>query len=143
MRLVFALIASICRGLQYTFLEKLLVKMPIISIFLISSIINAIFFALVAWLGHFEINLKAVRNDKSTLRLFILVTVTFLIASIIIVFAIKGKNATTAGLVEISYPIFIILFSYIFLKNYSISRATILGGILIFAGIGIIYIFNR
>jgi len=55
------------------------------------------------------------------------VIVTYLIASSLIVFAIKGKNATTAGLVEISYPIFIILFSYIFLKNYHLNRATIVG----------------
>ena len=143
MRLAFALIAAISRWVQYTFVELLLTKINIMTMFFLSSIFNAIFFAVVAYFGHFEIQIKQIVNDKSTLRLTILVIITYLIASSLIVFAIKDKNATVVGLVEISYPIFIILFSYIFLKNYSISRATILGGILIFGWISVIYIFNR
>lgn len=143
MRFIYALIASISRGLQYTFVELLLARVHIMAIFLISSIVNVIFFGLITYFGHFDLNLKAIQHDRQTLGWMALVVITYLIASTIIVFAIKSKNATTTGLIEISYPIFIIIFSSIFLKNYHVSRATIAGGILIFGWISIIYIFNK
>jgi len=60
MRLAFALIASISRGIQYTFVETLLTKINIMTIFLLSSIVNAIFFALVARIGKFDIQIKQI-----------------------------------------------------------------------------------
>jgi len=59
-RLAFALIASISRGIQYTFIEVLLTKLNIMTIFLLSSIVNVIFFALVAWIGNFDIQIKQI-----------------------------------------------------------------------------------
>jgi len=65
-----------------------------------------------------------------------------LIAEIFIGFSITAKSATLAGLVEISYPIFIALFSYLLFKS-RVSVSTLIGGGIIFCGIFVIYYFNR
>ena len=53
-----------------------------------------------------------------------------LIAEVFIGFSIVAKNATLAGLVEISYPIFIALFSYLLFKQ-QITLATAIGATII------------
>jgi drug/metabolite transporter (DMT)-like permease len=69
-------------------------------------------------------------------------TAALLIAELFIGFSITARNATLAGLVEISYPIFIALFSYILFKNH-VTAPTVIGGIIIFAGVFVIYYFNH
>lgn len=68
--------------------------------------------------------------------------VVMLIAELFIGFSITAKSATLAGLIEISYPIFIALFSYLLFKS-QVSTSTIIGGIIVFAGIFVIYYFNK
>lgn len=48
-----------------------------------------------------------------------------MIAELLIGFSIVAKNATLSGLIEISYPIFIALFSYI-LFRHTLNMATII-----------------
>jgi drug/metabolite transporter (DMT)-like permease len=54
--------------------------------------------------------------------------------------SIKHSNAMVAGLVEISYPLFIIIFSFLILKETNIDFKTIIGGLLIIIGVVIISI---
>ncbi|MGA2053413.1 MAG: EamA family transporter, partial [Opitutales bacterium] len=56
--------------------------------------------------------------------------------------AIQHKNATLASLIEISYPFFVALFAWLLFRDVQLSWATALGGLLILAGIAIIYRFN-
>jgi drug/metabolite transporter (DMT)-like permease len=59
-----------------------------------------------------------------------------------IALSVKAKNATLAGLIEICYPVFIAIFSFILFKESHVTSSVLVGGLLIFAGIGIIYSFN-
>jgi drug/metabolite transporter (DMT)-like permease len=65
-----------------------------------------------------------------------------LIAELFIGFSITAKNATLAGLIEISYPIFIALFSFILFRSV-VNLPTMLGGMIIFVGVFVIYYFNN
>jgi drug/metabolite transporter (DMT)-like permease len=58
-------------------------------------------------------------------------------------YSIQGKNATLAGLIEITYPLFIALFAYFAFGEAQLSLASALGGTLIFAGVATIYFFAR
>jgi drug/metabolite transporter (DMT)-like permease len=49
-------------------------------------------------------------------------------------YAINAKNATLASLLEISYPLFIILFTAIFFQKVHLNAFGFLGASLIFAG---------
>lgn len=68
---------------------------------------------------------------------------TLIAAELCINFSIADKNATVASLVELSYPLFVALASYIIFRNSHLNTATIFGGLLIFAGVASIYVFNR
>ena len=56
--------------------------------------------------------------------------------------AIQNKNATLASLIEISYPFFVAFFAWLLFRDVQLSWATALGGMLILAGIAVIYRFN-
>jgi len=143
MRIVYSLIVAITRGIQYALMDKVLISVPIVVLCFISSIFNTVFFGILFYLGNYSTNFKKYFADKHILRLFILVVILYLIASSLILVAIKNKNATVASLIEISYPIFVVLFSYLFYKNVHINTQTIIGWILILLWIILIYLFNK
>ncbi len=63
-------------------------------------------------------------------------------ASLLSFLAIQNKNATLASLIEISYPFFVAFFAWLLFRDVQLSWPTALGGILIIAGIAVIYRFN-
>lgn len=143
MRFVYSLIVAIARGIQYAILEKLLVQMPIAVMCFFSTLFNLFFRTCVMYFGKYNFNIKKYLHDKNTLLFFVVVTVLFLCANALILFAIKSKNATVASLIEITYPIFVIIFSFIFFRSVHINRQTAIGGTLILWWIALVYIFNK
>ncbi len=49
-------------------------------------------------------------------------------------YAIRDKNATLASLLEIAYPLFIILFTALFLRKIHLNLTGFLGALLILGG---------
>jgi len=143
MRLVYSLIVAVTRGVNYALLDKLLINMPIIILCLWCSLLNSLFFGIIFFLGKYNLNFKKYFQDTHTIRLFILVTVLFLIGNALILVAIKNKNATVASLIEISYPIFVVIFSYLLFKNTNLNTGTIFWGLLIIAWVILVYLANK
>lgn len=143
MRFVYALTASLARGLQYVLLEKLLMRIPSVLFFAISSTVSLLLRWAILAIQKTPLPFKSYFQDTQTLRLIVAVTVLFLIGNVMIVFAIKGKNVTVASLIEISYPLFVVLFGYLLYRNTHLNTGTIVGGICIFVGIALVYLFNR
>lgn len=144
MWIAFAIAASVLWGLVYAVNEKVynyIRVMPYLAIsFLVAGIVMLVI-SLVS--GEFTKDMSAVLSSQ---KLFWLVTsgiVLLILAEICIGYSIMGKSATVAGLIEISYPIFIVIFSYILFKENHLSISTAIGGALVFTGIGVIYAFNR
>lgn len=143
MRIVYSLIVAVTRGILYALLDRLLLSMPIVILCFASSIFNSIFFALMFWRWKYYVWFKKYFEQWNNLTLFLIVTVLFLVANALILVAIKSKNATVASLIEISYPIFVILFSYLFYKNIHLNLWTIIGWIMILWWIILVYLFNK
>lgn len=143
MRIVYALIVSITRGIQYALLDKVLVSIPVVVLCFFSSIFNTIFFWIIFYLWNYATDFKKYFSNNKIIRLFALVTVLYLISSSLILVAIKNKNATIASLIEISYPIFVILFTYLFYKNINLNWQTILWWTMILWWIVLVYLFNK
>lgn len=95
--------------------------------------------------SYFHGTLKADGRAIATsidLRLLIAVeVVAFVLAELFIGLSVANKGATIAGLIEISYPLFIALFAYV-LFHERVSIGTIIGGILIFCGVMIVHSLN-
>ncbi len=143
MWILFALGASLFWGLTYVFNEQVYKK---ISVFTSLGIASLVIFIITIFISYFSGNLKpdilSIASSKQLLYYVIGGIIVLLIAELFIGFSITSKNATLAGLIEISYPIFIALFSYLLFKD-KITIPTVVGGMIVFFGIFIIYYFNR
>ena len=71
------------------------------------------------------------------------VAVTSLLARVLLFVSIDRKNATMAGLIEISYPIFIALFTWLLFREVHLTWTSALGGLLIVAGAVIVILSSR
>lgn len=143
MWIIFALGASFFWGMSYVFSEEIYKK---ISVFTWLTIVSAAIFVLAIVMAYVTGSLKsdiATITASKRLMWYVLGGILALFAAeLLIGFSITAKNATLAGLIEISYPIFIALFSYILFKTV-LTTPTIVGGFVVFLGIFIIYYFNR
>lgn len=143
MWILFAIGASLFWGMTYVFNEQVYAKVSVFTSLGITSTIVAIITLLVSYFSDtLRSDITAITSSKSLTFYFLGGVIALLVAEIFIGFSITAKSATLAGLIEISYPIFIALFSYILFKN-QVTLPTILGGVIIFAGIFVIYYFNK
>ena len=68
---------------------------------------------------------------------------TSLAGAVFVFLAIGSKNATLASLIEITYPVFVALFSYLMFRHVHINASVVLGGLLVIAGAGLIIYNNQ
>ena len=144
MWIVFALGASVLWGLSYVLFEQVYKKISIMTALWIVCLImfGAMLIGSILT-GSLKPDMFAIQSSKKLQWLLLGGIATAILADVFIALSITNKNATLAGLVEISYPIFIALFAYLLFKQTQLNTATIIGGILIFTGVFIIYFFNR
>jgi drug/metabolite transporter (DMT)-like permease len=63
--------------------------------------------------------------------------------TLLIYMAIGEKNATLASLIEISYPLFVALFAWLFFRQAHLNPMTVIGAALILSGVAIVFLANR
>ncbi|MCB1652326.1 MAG: EamA family transporter [Alphaproteobacteria bacterium] len=136
---IFALGTAICWGAGYALTEKLLHSGLSGSLFL--TILYALSLPVFLCAAWYDGTLKASLNMFPDMRLFLVLTGTvlfFALGNLLIMQAIIMKDASHANLIEITYPVFTILFTYLFFKNVHIDWTTALGGLLILGGAALI-----
>jgi drug/metabolite transporter (DMT)-like permease len=65
------------------------------------------------------------------------------VGTLMIYLAIGDKNATLASLVEISYPVFVALFSWLFFRAVQFNGWTLVGAALVLSGVAVVFLANR
>ena len=55
----------------------------------------------------------------------------------------SAKNPTLASLIEISYPIFVVVFAWLFFREMQLNAMTLFGGLLVLAGVSVIILGER
>jgi len=141
---LYAIIAAILWGVDYALTEKALqsIKFPmLLSIELFFGFLTMLGIAI--FTGSYKTDLSGLFSSNKTMLLVVAIVVAFNIANMFIVLSIGDKNATLSGLIEISYPLFIALFSWLFFKENNLSTGAILGGILVLGGVSLIYFSNK
>ena len=138
-----AISASLFWGLSYVLNEEIYKRISVYTAICVLSLASfLITLGLAAFNGNLKSDLVAIGSSK-TLAFYLLGGIfALLLAELCIGFSIVAKNATVAGLIEVSYPLFIALFSY-FLFKHQITMPTVIGGMVIFLGIFIVYFFNK
>ena len=144
MWIIFALSASVLWGLSYILFEQIYKKVSVpTSLAVVCFVMFFVMLAISYFKGVLKTDVLEIAGSKKLFWLMAGGTVTAIVADVCIALSIVTKNATLAGLVEISYPLFIALFAYLFFKENQITLITFIGGLLIFSGIALIYLFNK
>jgi uncharacterized membrane protein len=142
---VYALSAAVIWGISYAASGRAIERgvSPLVF-FTLYAAVGALmgFGALTATgkLATFPDEIRAVGKDWTWLAIAV---VTSGIGALLIYMAIGEKNATLASLIEISYPLFVAFFAWLFFREMQLNAATVLGAALIISGVGVVYLGNR
>ena len=68
---------------------------------------------------------------------------TSTLGAVLLYLSVNSKNATLASLIEITYPVFVVLFAYLFFRQVHVNTSVILGGLMILVGAGLIIYNNQ
>ncbi|MDB5477791.1 MAG: hypothetical protein JWM96_286 [Alphaproteobacteria bacterium] len=90
--------------------------------------------------GSIATSVNLMKENHKLLGWVALVVVCYIFGNIFIYSAIKGKNATSASLIEISYPLFIAFFAWAIFRHNQLSMDAVIGGAFILFGIGFMYV---
>jgi drug/metabolite transporter (DMT)-like permease len=143
MWVVYALLASMVWGLDYVLAGRLLQeRIAPLTLLALQMLVGGAVFLVTACFSTLKADLGVISSNRSTLIATIGAIGAFAIGNFLIALSIQAKNATLAGLIEISYPIFIALFSLLLFKEAHASPSVLLGCLFIFIGVAMVYAYN-
>jgi len=130
----YALLASIIWGIYYVCSEKALTIVSETSLIILSSFIGIMF--VIPFFSTFIEDMKRVASASNVDKAFVFSEgVAAILGTFFIYKAIKlSSNATLTSLIEMTYPIFVLLFAYLLLGKTEVNMYTALGGVLILSG---------
>ncbi len=137
----YAMAASVLWGFGYALSERVVKDdLPTSFFVLTQGIIGVILYlSICLYFGTIKTGVEALQaNPKIWLNLG-LVAISTTLGIFFIYMAIVGKNASMANMIEITYPVFTILFAWLLFRDVQVNWTTALGGLLIFSGVGLIY----
>lgn len=145
MWIVYALAAAIIWGVSYAASGRVIERgMAPLTFFLyyaaFGALIGALAVAATGRLGSLASELRELGPDWVW---FAVALVSSAAGTLLIYVAIGEKNATLASLIEISYPLFVALFAWLFFRQVEFNAMTIVGAGLIMGGVAIVYLANR
>ena len=135
---IFAIFAAILWGVNYALAEKILNNISPITLLTLEMISGALLFSGLSFFTTMKRDIKIITTDPSLLLLTLAEIAVVLLASYFIVASIHLKNATVAGIIELTYPLFTIIFTWILFNKTHVNSSVIIGGLLIFIGVIII-----
>ena len=133
---VAALGAAITWGIYYPLVDMALKKISLYSVILLSMIPVLLVMPLF---------IKTLDNDIATWKtlpvneqwIIACIGLIGLIGEVLVYLAISGKNATLASLIEMTYPVFVVLFAYLFYRQVHVTPSVMIGGFMILVGAGL------
>lgn len=145
MWIVYALAAAIIWGISYASSGRVIERgmTPLVFFFLYTffgaaAAVTAL--TLTGKTGAIFSEIRALGQDWVWLAVAV---VSSAAGGLLIYIAIGEKNATLASLIEISYPFFVAVFAWVFFRETQFTWSTILGGVLILGGVGVVFLGER
>lgn len=141
---LYATLASMFWGMVYVIDEQIYKLISVPTTLAIHTAFTAVLLGIIVYFsGSTKADFQTISQSSRLTWLLVAGTAALLIAELFIGYSISAKNATLAGLIEISYPLFIVLFSLLFVGTYALNTGTFIGGLFIFLGVGLIYYFGH
>lgn len=129
--------AAVLWGIHYPLLEHALRRVSLVTVLVLTVLpvlVVALLFRETLWRDAL---LLADMDWPDRMRILLL-SVTSLAATVMLFLAIGGRNATLASLIEITYPLFIVLFTWLLFRQVHVTPSAALGGLLVMAGAALI-----
>jgi len=145
MWILYALAASLCWGMSYAASGPLLRKGLSPLVFFLGYSLFGFLGALLVMLftGRIFTFLKSNTLTSADLSWFLFSIAGSALGAYLTYAAMGAKNATLASLIEISYPLFVVLFAWLFFHQMEMHPITIAGGLLVLAGVAVIILGER
>lgn len=136
-----SLAAAACWGFGYAVAERILrAGVPVAVLMLVTGFTIFILNFLIAYFSsHLKSGLQTLVSDWRILAMALAMALTILGGNYMIFMSVMLKNAALANMIEIAYPFFTFLFAWLLFRDVQLNWSTALGGLLIFAGVGVIY----
>ncbi len=143
MWIVYALSASLVWGLEYTLAEQLLRrKISPITLTVLQMLGGGlIFLILTVTRGKLQ-DYRTLTQDHQLFGLTVLNVIGFGLGNFFVACAIANKNATAASLLEVSYPLAVVLFTWLLFREVHLNLGTMLGGAFILLGVTLMYVLG-
>ena len=140
MWLFYAIAASICWGMSYAACGPILKKGLSPLVFFFGYSLLGLAGALLALLssGKLSSALRLEGLEWGDSGWFCFSICGSAVGAYLTYAAMAAKNPTLASLIEISYPIFVVCFTWIFFREMQFNAFTLCGGLLVIAGVIII-----
>lgn len=134
----YALLSAACWGMQYLLLEILFSKVSFAAAFTFLSLTNGLMVAALMFAIFPKQDWSQLWQSWSVMGMMLLYLLAGSGAYLFNAFAVRDKNATLASLLEISYPVFIILFTALFLRKIHLNALGFVGALLVLAGCALV-----
>ncbi len=132
---IYAMVAAVLWGINYSLAEKIGQRISLISVLALEMIVGALFVCVFAYFTTLKTDLSTLWANPPLLRLTVIEILVVVIANMAIVASIQSKNATSAGLIELSYPLFTILFTWFLFHEHHLNTPIIIGSVFIALGV--------
>jgi drug/metabolite transporter (DMT)-like permease len=139
---LFALSAAIFWGLAYT-MSGQVVKSGISTPFIlgfVAAVTLPVYVTALIKTESFRPSLEIVMNNKILLLFLGVQAISLMMGQYLIYAAIAQKSVTYAAVLEISYPIFVCLFTWVLFRDLQMSWNIAVGGLMIFAGSALVFL---
>lgn len=145
MWIVYALAAAVIWGVSYAASGRVIERgMAPLTFFFwyaaFGALAGALALGAIGKLGGLAADLRALGPDWVWFAVALISSAT---GTLLIYVAIGEKNATLASLIEISYPLFVALFAWLFFRQAQLNVGTGIGAALIIAGVTVVFLANR
>ncbi len=137
-----AIAAAVVWGLHYPLIEHALKRVSLTAVVLLTAAPMAL--VALAFPGRLAEDWQRFGALTPSERWLIgAIALTSLAGTVLLYLAVRGRNATLASLIEISYPAFVVLFAWLLFRDWQLNAGVLLGAALVFAGTALIIINSR
>ncbi len=145
MWIFYALFASLCWGVSYAACGPLLQRGLNPVIFLLGYSFFGFIGSLITLLlsGKYQQAGGLAELSRSDLAWFIFSVAGSAFGAYLTYAAMGAKNPTLVALIEITYPIFVVFFAWLFFREMQLNAVTLCGGILVLFGIAVIIVGGK
>lgn len=129
-------------GLNYAILGVVLKSWSISTFMFYNFFVSAICTAVIIWFDRANLRMDHFQTEPRVFAMMTVGLVAAWVAWFITTLVIKNVNPTYAAIGEIAYPVFVPVFAWLLFRDKQWDMATIVGGVFVFLGLGII-IYSR